>query len=289
MSPLFTFSNVKTLLALLSSASRNSAWVVSSGLPGSNELPRIAGDVSLSETWLLAVLGTVAAILIAFQWLVLRLRGPNDSWIIAQVRGLLWLHARLFFRLQVRGLDGGTPLPATGPFILVANHQSGADPALLSLICQRRVRFLMAREYYETSGLRWLFRSVQAIAVNRDGKDLSATKEALRALHAGQGIGVFPQGGIREAGTLDNAKAGVALLAMKTAAPVVPFYIDGTPNRESVFGAFLIPSRVTISCGRPFCVVESPQRRPQRWQIEQATEQVLQSIAELRPQNQATT
>ena len=234
------------------------------------------------DLFLAAACALVVGVL-AFECLAFRLRGPEDSFLVAQIRVFCWLHAKCVFGLRVVS-ETADPIPAEGATIVVANHQSGADPVLVSLATRRRVRFLMAREYYEIRGLAWLFRGVGAIPVNRDGRDLSATKASLHALQHDQCLGIFPQGGIREAGVgFDDSKSGAALLALKTGTKIVPCYITGSPQHESVFRVFFMPARVVIVFGRPFALAETAQRKPSRAEVDEATERVLGSILALRP------
>jgi len=55
---------------------------------------------------------------------------------------------------------------------------------------------MMAREYYDLRSLTWLYKIVEAIPVDRSGRDLSATRAALRALNEGRVVGIFPEGKI---------------------------------------------------------------------------------------------
>jgi 1-acyl-sn-glycerol-3-phosphate acyltransferase len=207
------------------------------------------------------------------------LRGPEDTGFVAGMRAINLAYTRLVHRLARLGCD---PLPCSGGCIVVANHQSGADPLLVAAVTRRWIRFLTAREYYDTRGLRWLFRRLECIPVDRDGNDLGATRAALRALHAGRVIGVFPQGGIREADdSLGIGKAGVALLALRTGAPVVPLFIDGSPPGDEVLKALLSRSRARVLAGPPLRF-GAPQRKPKREDLERVTDQILKSIVELK-------
>jgi 1-acyl-sn-glycerol-3-phosphate acyltransferase len=207
-------------------------------------------------------------------------RGPEDTLFIAILRQLNRLLVRLH-RLRLSG--GADPLPPRGPCIVVANHRSLADPALVAATTRRWIRFLMAREFFEARGLRWLFRRLECIPVNRDGNDLGATRAALKALKAGQAIGIFPQGGIRDAeDPLGIGKAGVALLALRTGAPVVPLYIEGSPVSESLLVALLRPSRVRISSGEPLHFGAPQEPKPWREDLERVTAAILQAIGALK-------
>lgn len=237
----------------------------------------MTSSIAISIVLGAAVLAVAAMAYCVFAWLV---RAPEDSWLAMLARPALGAFLRVVHRLIV--FPGGEFLPGTGPAILVANHRSGVDPVLLAVATRRRVRFLMAREYFETPGLAWAFRRLGCIPVNRDGNDLGATKAALKALRDGDVIGIFPQGGIREAEGSLEGKAGAALLCLRSGAPVVPCYIDGSPNLDSVFAALVTPSRSRVYCGVPL-LFPLPAGRPARDDLENITAEIFAAIARLRP------
>src|SRR5258708_3992583 len=104
---------------------------------------------------------------------------------------------RLFCRCY-HDVEVQTPrrIPRRGAAILVCNHLSGLDPMLIQSASQRLVTWMMAREYYDLKALTWLYKLVEAIPVERSGRDLPATRAALRALAHGRVLGVFPEGKI---------------------------------------------------------------------------------------------
>ena len=230
---------------------------------------------------------TVAIVAATYVVACIRLRGPEDSLLLAQLRCVSWLYLRLFHRLE-SNCEGRDPLPPEGPVIVVANHHGGVDPFFVAVLTRRPVHFLMAREYYELPVLNWVFRGLRCIPVNRDGNDLSATKTALGLLREGKVIGIFPQGGIRETGDgLGEGKGGVALLAVKASASVVPVYIAGAPAHSSVLRAFLSCSRTRVYCGAPFRLTHSGSGKPSRRELEAMTQRVLRAIADQNPEANA--
>jgi len=213
-------------------------------------------------------------------------RGREDSLFVGFFRVITRVYARVLH--GIRPQKGTDILPSEGACIVVANHQSGADPALIAALSRRLIRFLMAREYYETRGLRWLFRAIGCIPVNRDGSDLSATRAALKLLRSGAVIGLFPQGGIRDADDpLGVAKAGVALLALRTGSPVVPIYIEGSPAFDSVLLGVFWPSRTKLHCGEPLAF-ESAGPRPTREELAHVTDAILEAIRTLKARADGT-
>ncbi len=232
-----------------------------------------------------AGIATVTVVVLATGYVVacIRLRGPEDTLLLAQLRFITRIYLRLFHRLE-SNVGDRDPLPPEGPIIAVANHHSGVDPFFVAVLTARPVHFLMAREYYQIPGLHWLFKGIRCIPVNRDGNDLGATKAALNLLRRGKVVGIFPQGGIREAnGDLGEGKNGVALLALKTAPTVDPFYIPDSPAHSSVLRAFFSWSRTRVYCGPPFRLTHDGPHKPSRSELHALTRRVLQAIADQNP------
>ncbi|MCZ6795411.1 MAG: lysophospholipid acyltransferase family protein [Planctomycetota bacterium] len=226
---------------------------------------------------LVAGLLALTALVVGFAY---RVRGPEDRFCISVLRLLCLAVCRLIHRLEHNPV--ADPLPPDGPCIVVANHRSAVDPVLVAGVTRRWIRFLMAREYYELPGMRLLFRYLGCIPVNRDGNDLTATRRALEALREGKAIGIFPQGGIRDPDDdLESVKAGVALLALRSKAPVIPLYIDGSPHSDSVLVSILRPSRSRIFCGEPL-ETSRENGKPSREELARFTAEIREAIARLR-------
>lgn len=155
-------------------------------------------------------------------------------------------YVRAFHRVVVQ-----TPpeLPRTGAAVLVCNHISGLDPLLLQAVIARPIVWMMAREYYELKALRWVYEAVDAIPVDRNGRDSSATRAALRALAAGRVLGVFPEGKIETSRDLLPFQTGVAMMAIRTGTPVFPAYLDGSNRGMEMLEAFVNPNDVRVRFG----------------------------------------
>ncbi len=95
------------------------------------------------------------------------------------------------------------------------------------------------------------FKLIHAIPVERSGKELSATRAALRALQEGRVVGIFPEGRIERTRELMPFEAGVAMLASRSGADVYPAYLDGTQRAESdMLAAFTRRQSATLAFGR---------------------------------------
>jgi 1-acyl-sn-glycerol-3-phosphate acyltransferase len=176
--------------------------------------------------------------------------------------------ARLLYRLRVEGA-----VPA-GPAILAANHESVLDPFLLGLVTRRPVRFVAKKEL-------WRFRPVGAavvamggIPVDRGRGDRDAMAARAGRLAAGELVGIFPEGVVRET---DTWHRGAAKLALATGAPLVPVLIDGS-GRALARGRVGLP-RIRLVVGEPIPVEPA---KPTIAAAKELTERVRLAVEGLR-------
>jgi len=175
------------------------------------------------------------------------------------------------------------PIPEMGAAILVCNHVSGLDPLLIQSACRRMIVWMMAREYYDITSLTWFFKRIDAIPVERSGRDATATRAALRALFAGRVLGVFPEGRIETDHELLPFQTGVALMAIKTRVDVFPAYLDGTQRGKEMISAFALPNMVTVNFGP---AVNFSRDSTSKEALEEATQQIRLAVLSLRNQMQ---
>jgi 1-acyl-sn-glycerol-3-phosphate acyltransferase len=168
---------------------------------------------------------------------------------------------RLLFGGQV---DGRDHLPASGPAIIAANHNSHIDT--LVLLCLFPTRLLArlkpvaaADHFLKDPVSSWFFRHVVGIIPLQRHVDRSALAagadvlgEAKAALEAGDILIVFPEGTRGAPETLGTFKTGIARLAEACPdAPVIPVYLQGAgralPRDEKV----LLPVNVSVIVGQP--------------------------------------
>jgi len=172
-------------------------------------------------------------------------------------------------------------LPRRGPAILVCNHISGLDPLLIQSVSRRVITWMMASEYYDVKAIGWVFRTVEAIPVDRSGRDLAATRAALRALAADRIVGIFPEGRIETDHALLPFQTGVALIAIKTGVPVYPAYLDGTQRGKEMVPALLAPQQARLAFGPAVGFARSSTSRDA---LEQATDKIRIAVEDLKQQ-----
>jgi 1-acyl-sn-glycerol-3-phosphate acyltransferase len=186
--------------------------------------------------------------------------------------------SRIYHHLTV-----ATPctLPRRGPAILVCNHISALDPVLIQAASPRLIRWMMAGEYYSQPSLRWLLDLVGTIPVERTGRDLAATRAALRALEMGYVLGVFPEGKIETSQELLPFQNGLVLLGAKSQAPICPAYIDGSQRYLDMLPAYLRPQRSTLTFGQP---IKLNREDASRQRIDEAGSKLQSAVEILRLQ-----
>lgn len=150
-------------------------------------------------------------------------RGRPHASVVGAARALGHLLARVLFRLTV---TGGEHVPTHGPVLLASNHPGFLDGPLIFSLSPRAPRLLAKAELFFgplTRALTWL----DQIPVRRGTADRLALRAALESLAEGRAVGVFPEG-TRGAGTFEDLNDGLAYLAVRSGAPVVPIAILGT-------------------------------------------------------------
>ncbi len=164
----------------------------------------------------------------------------------AVVRFIRWV-LNPYFRVETRGLIDN--LHAQGPLILAPVHRSNLDSMLVAGVSSRRCRALAKHTMFATRPFAWLISALGAFPVERGSADREALRAARMLLDDGQAMFVFPEG-TRQVGTeVGEIYDGVAYLAAKTGARVLPIGIAGTDEAMPKGVKFPRRAKVVISVG----------------------------------------
>jgi len=103
----------------------------------------------------------------------------------------------------------------------------------------------MAQEIYERWMIRWVFQTFHTIPVRRGSRDIHAIRTMMRVWDRAGVVVVFPEGGIDNFRD-ESGHLGVAYLAVKTGASIIPVLIRWAKNRPaSIWGTLFVPGQVT--------------------------------------------
>ena len=161
--------------------------------------------------------------------------------------------ARAVWRPRIEGLDN---IPRTGPVLIASNHLSFFDSVVIPVVVPRKVVFLAKTEYFEGTGLkgrlqRGWFEGLGMVPVNRDDTRaaVDSLQIALDVLARGEAFGLYPEGTRSRDGRLYRGKVGVAELALKSGAPIVPTALIGTEKLQPVGARLPKLAKVTVRFG----------------------------------------
>ncbi len=208
-------------------------------------------------------------------------RGWLPLWGVEVFRGLLLTIFKILAPIEVQGLEN---LPATGGFIVAANHVSYWDAPLIFVNMRRGTQMTVfgADKYRRHPLLGLVLRLVGVIWVNREAPTPATIKMAVQLLRNGSMLGVAPEGTRSQAThALQPAKTGAAYLAMMAGVPVVPAALIHTGEVAGDL-MHLRRSHVTIKFGRPLTFALAG-RHERDAKLEEYTDEVMCQIAAMLP------
>jgi 1-acyl-sn-glycerol-3-phosphate acyltransferase len=187
---------------------------------------------------------------------------------------------RVVYRVQV---DGREHVPGRGPVILAANHRSFLDSIFLPLVIRRRVTYVAKAEYFDDPKTAWFFRAVGQIPIRREGGTASegALAAATEVLERGGVFGIYPEGTRTRDGVTHRGHTGVARLALRTGARIVPVGLIGTdecqPTDKKLPRLF---RTVHVRFGQPIATSHY-EGADERLALRQITDEVMFEIVQL--------
>jgi len=160
---------------------------------------------------------------------------------------------RAYFDLRLLGIEH---IPVEGPVIIVPNHQTFADPPLVTIPVRRPIHYMAWNRLFDVPGLAALIRRLRAFPVDIETIDRAAVREAVRLLKAGEALMIFPEAGRTLDGRLQPFKLGAFRLAVAHDAPVLPVTIAGAWEAWPPGRRLPRPGHITITYHPP----EMPKR-----------------------------
>ncbi len=194
-------------------------------------------------------------------------------------RGLARFSFNKLGRVEVIGREN---VPPDGPLIVVANHLSFSDPPLLVCGIDRPVYFIAKRELFSNPVSGFLMRGFHVSPFDRSSSRVEALRLMLRMLAQNRVVVVFPEGHRSPDHTMKEGMLGVAYLALKSRATILPVGLSGT-EKISAWRMTVPLCRMRINIGRPFTppVLEGA---PRQDATQSALDLIMNRIAALLPE-----
>jgi 1-acyl-sn-glycerol-3-phosphate acyltransferase len=151
---------------------------------------------------------------------------------------------RAYFGLELRGTEH---IPFDGGIVITPNHQTYADPPLVTIPVRRPVYYMAWSRLFDIPLFGRLIRLLRAFPVDVDSRDARATREAVRLLQDGAALMIFPEGERTADGQVQRFKPGAFRLAVSLGVPVLPVTITGADRAWPPGKLLPRPGRITIT------------------------------------------
>jgi 1-acyl-sn-glycerol-3-phosphate acyltransferase len=210
-------------------------------------------------------------------------RGYDHAYYELRRRFLRFLLRYLGFPLlaKVDRVEGLGNVPQQGSAILMINHIAFIDPIVVLHVLPRNIVPLAKAEVYNYPVVGIFPKIWGVIPVHREEVDRRALQQVLQVLRAGEIVLVAPEG--TRGPALKRGKEGVAYLASRSNAPVIPVAIQGTEGFPAL--RFTSPWKepgAYVQFGKPFRF-RAELRRAGREPLRQMTDEAMYVLASLLP------
>lgn len=180
-------------------------------------------------------------------------------------------------RLDVEGLGN---IPAEGPFLLIANHQSYLDPILIQAVVTRPMYTMAKSTEFSNPITGRVLKTLKSFPVRRFEIDPQAVRIALRHLEDGYGVGIYIEGERSWDGRLQPPRLGTIRLLLKAGVPVVPCGIQGAYDVWPRWSR-LRRGSVRIRFGMPLRFPKLDTRREREAALDEVRERIMSELARL--------
>lgn len=119
-------------------------------------------------------------------------------------------------------IEGAENIPQDRPLVMASNHRSYADAVILTMPMKRPVTYMAKEELFKNKLFGWFITKLGAFPVRRGAGDMQVIEDAVGILNSGRHLVIFPEGTRSKDGKVGKGKTGVALIAAKSGADVLP-------------------------------------------------------------------
>lgn len=137
----------------------------------------------------------------------------------AFVRYVVWGVYKVVYNFKIEGIEN---IPQDRPLVMASNHRSYADPVILTMPMKRPVTYMAKEELFKNKLFGWFITKLGAFPVKRGAGDMQVIDDSIGILNSGRNLVIFPEGTRSKDGKVGKGKTGVALIAAKSGADVLP-------------------------------------------------------------------
>ncbi len=199
-------------------------------LAGNNFVQNVAMIIFLILTSVSAAVGFGSGLILSFMAVFAIVVGFYTVYKLPQslVRVVLTYAMTRHYRVRVQGLRN---IPSKGGVLLLGNHMSWIDWAIVQIACPRQVRFVMLAAIYNRWYLTWLFKLMGCVPIKQGASSRDSLATVAELLEAGQVVCLFPEGSISRTGHLGTFRQGFEraceLVSDDKPVVILPFYLRG--------------------------------------------------------------
>lgn len=183
---------------------------------------------------------------------------------------IFWIYFLIYHRVGTRRMDelkkNLSSLPHDGTVILAANHASYLDPPLIGMIFPRQLRFVAWDGLFKVPIMGPMIRALGAVPVSPENKNSAAglLRQVIGFIEDGHSVLIFPEGQRTLDGKLQPFEGGTALVSLKTGAPIIPVWIEGTWEAYPPHKLLPRPRKITVTFGDPISPESLPSDMPEK-------------------------
>lgn len=129
---------------------------------------------------------------------------------------------KLFYNFKIEGWEN---VPEKEGVIIACNHRSYADPVVITVPMKKPVTYMAKEELFHNKIFGAFIRFLGAFPVRRGAGDMKVIDDCVDILESGRNVVIFPEGTRSKENKVGRGKTGVALIAAKSGADVLPMGI----------------------------------------------------------------
>lgn len=167
------------------------------------------------------------------------------------IKWILLFYFKAFHQIKFYGYEN---IPLTGPVIIAPNHVSYYDPVFVGAGITRDVEFMAWGRLFSIPILSKMIRLCGAFPVEASKADKSAYVDAIRTLEKGMALIVFPEGKRSDDGEVKEFKPGIARIACRANAMIVPATISGAYEAWPKHRTLPRPKKISVYFHKPISI-----------------------------------